>query len=172
MSDKTTIEWTDALHESSRRVPPCVVPGNEPAGASGVIVLKEPGSTPARASDLRIGLAGEPEIIPGLAMLHPVSCSRENFQILGPVVGLVLVAMVNNLAALKGASEHFRGNETVFVDIPANVGQGVPRDTEHHVTVARDDAATLPCGTLVPELNYSHALIVANRTDKGSCRQR
>ena len=72
--------------------------------------------------------------------------ARDDLKIPGAIIRFITVQVVNNLAPVQRAAEHFRRNQSVFVNVSANVRQRVAWKSEQHVAMLCDGATAAPNG--------------------------
>jgi len=181
----TAIEWTDAVWnpttgcdrvspgcdhlagEAAESVATDVVPVDVATGSAVVIEPDERGVASASTADQGVGFARPPQVVPAAMMRVMGSGITENLQVLGPVVELVAIDVVHDLATAECSSQCLCRHLAVLVDVPTRVREGMAWKLQKDVPTGRDRAPALPVGVQPCGLALRHIESVANRMEQG-----
>ena len=170
----TKIEWTDETWNPTRgcsrvsegcrlqvNAPLCdVVARDEPSRTAVAVELPHLRSTAAATGDegIRVSLFSPRRIQNVLGTVG--GNRRERFEILRPVIRLVSVNVVNDFASHQRTPELLGGDEPVFIDVSANIGERMTRQLHEDVARGCDRTTAAPVGVSRTRMNNSHAVRV------------
>ena len=167
MSDNSRIEWTESRSESSRLIPPNVVAADESPRSAVTVEQRERGTAPTLATHNGVRFSRSTQIV-ARPMLTCVLPPRQHLQILWPVVLLVAVDVMHDLATPQGATDALRCDESVLVHIATAVGHRMASTPHQYVSVGRDCAPAFPLGICRTDFadSIAHQSIIAIRRDQ------
>lgn len=155
----TKIQWTDVtwnpvvgctkVSAGCKQPLAHVVAADELAGTAEPVEAGELLPATARADNERIVLPRVSHLVnPGspsrVAVVHQMRRAGDDLEVLGSVVGLVMVPVVNDLSVNERPPDRRLGHKSMLVHVSPAVGEGVPRSAQENVAVRGYDPATSP----------------------------
>lgn len=173
MGTTTGIEWCDHTFNYMRGCEKVsagcdlagfeIVAADESPGTPISIEQWQLGSTATSAVDQGVVFAGVSKSALATSVFNGVIMARGfDFQIFGAVIALIAVAMVNLLAALKGAPDHLFGDQSMLIHIAPAVRLGMTGALDQPIPVGCARATAFPIRVSVTRMYDAHAFRITH----------